>query len=1584
MTRDSHLRRKSVRPQNPTFKGGITAMNLRRKIAAALAAVMAFGSVGIMDLGARTYSVGTTPQGIEGEWIGHGATHRLTDIHAGVTGPFTGHGVDFVVSGSQLEHGTGQMLEIRLRITGDGIWNYGRPGIEPNADRRTDTAVTSTDPNHWSNAAQANLGPSPNRPLVTDAPGANWGTTAAVWNAVFFNPAGQLLPGGGGGNMNATFWLNDLETSAGVGVPAGYTMVWAGDTNRAYIVDANRVAHWYAIWVPTGTGVGGGEFQGWHPVTAAADWVAGLPATFHITPGVSGNTAAALATWHGMIFADAGVPVAPADAVIFPTSDRTAVVMSLPANQQTGRILPVGAVTLTPSFATTHVFQSFTDTGVFALPTPPANVLPAMTNSPARGAVPTVATNTIANLGAVSGTPTLFPVREIFIPEIGGTFEQTENGSLALAAPSLSATNAAQRLVTAWELGGSWASPTAVGQGFIYNAGLSVYDPESGPVAIQHEWTTATGTGLNVPATGSILQPPTADPAFVAAFNSLGTLPTGVVLVPFHVGLPGALDSWFLVPMSVQGTTAPQYVTIDTTPVGTAAVTAATPPALIAGFGNTWFEGLGGAFGDPDAGHEFPTAVASQASLGNYSWQRVGAQYWRGQTIDAALGGVTVTVPGGNTALAWGTSANDAQRLGSGNIPMEGAGTPDQDTRIISPLTSVGNDGVIGSRLNHIAFTGRVNPNPQHRNEIPFTLTFEHANEMVIRWQRADVDRYGAASSVLRVPMLVQATGNGEIAVEVMSATISPALIGGARQVITGAGIGGQLTIPGGGIGVGMSTALISDLRITEVGYGFRAGEVRAFTLTLPYDYVWVRNVGSAATNMRVHGSGRAGAFNNVDWGTNFTTEMRGMVASRWAGPENSAPFMFISQHPDTGVSRLHVVMNGATFPTGQGVGQITFHNLMVGHRNPINPVWAEDLSITLANGYGGGFRSETAGSIHTTAGGTYNALWNVIAPASVVAFSLVNQGLTLRPTDNAAGEMQDVIAGRTYRNLQANNPNMMPTAVDSFAGVARRIRVEETVPGSALNRDLVFTLTDAEGEALDTAKIAAVQFNSGVLGVAGQAGLFAGFGDNVLFHNAVPEANAVHRIIAGAGDLTNPAAINVMFSEDGRTVTVRGLRANDILHRRVWLEATFFLSTDVNSDDNVYVTLTQVGPGIGGFDADFVYPNATLQLADVRQVLEIESEMTNIPHRAQSIDVADIVITELEAGALVRDRRIELAISEFGVPSTRTELGFNPIVAGDVTASGTLNVAMMPTTLGQSIIRTNVTSASNAAATLTFSNLDLFVNQAIPVGSYGVVARGSAILDNDNSEINARAGVANNPNNPGFRRYGFGGLLFEPFANVTMPGAYGTGGGAIVDPQVAQVTARQNSNIVEIDGRTVQMMTEDGRATPMRNVNDFNFFPLRGIAQVFGAEHNISWAWVMADGSLSTSTWSATQQVNLVLGGRTIIFTTGSSTFTVNGVAYTMPAGQMPHNHEGTIFVSFAALGHALGVHVSYEGHGAAQQFFFNQPDRGNVVTLEGAGGAAPATEPVVTNEELYNYYLNNNGNNGNGNGEEEEEEAA
>ncbi|MCL2377342.1 MAG: hypothetical protein FWC76_08125, partial [Defluviitaleaceae bacterium] len=100
-------------------------MRFRRKIAAALALVMAFGSIAALNVEARDF--GPNPrQGFHGTFSGHANGHRL--VEAEITGTGLHRAVDLVLAGNALlNHTDGNIGTMTLRIDGPAVWNYGAP-----------------------------------------------------------------------------------------------------------------------------------------------------------------------------------------------------------------------------------------------------------------------------------------------------------------------------------------------------------------------------------------------------------------------------------------------------------------------------------------------------------------------------------------------------------------------------------------------------------------------------------------------------------------------------------------------------------------------------------------------------------------------------------------------------------------------------------------------------------------------------------------------------------------------------------------------------------------------------------------------------------------------------------------------------------------------------------------------------------------------------------------------------------------------------------------------------------------------------------------------------------------------------------------------------------------------------------------------------------------------------------------------------------------------------------------------------------------------------------------------------------------
>ena len=248
-------------------------MRFKRKIAAALAAVMAFGSVGIMDLAARYYPVSEARSGIHGEWLGHGPAHqsnRLVDVNSVARNEAGHHGVDFVIVGSQLHHGWGEHQSLRLRITGDGIWNYGARGITNTAARPTQVSRLAPPSGHTPGEASLNNIPIP----VLTTRFSNVNPAGTPVQPFGFWRDDQSANGGPGDTRTALDWIVQ-----GPGVTYAWpvsTIRWANTSDTAYRVLPTNVAIFYSPFIPVAPGPG---FDVWQPINPAGPYTAASWAT---------------------------------------------------------------------------------------------------------------------------------------------------------------------------------------------------------------------------------------------------------------------------------------------------------------------------------------------------------------------------------------------------------------------------------------------------------------------------------------------------------------------------------------------------------------------------------------------------------------------------------------------------------------------------------------------------------------------------------------------------------------------------------------------------------------------------------------------------------------------------------------------------------------------------------------------------------------------------------------------------------------------------------------------------------------------------------------------------------------------------------------------------------------------------------------------------------------------------------------------------------------------------------------------------------------------------------------------------------
>ena len=503
------------------------------------------------------------------------------------------------------------------------------------------------------------------------------------------------------------------------------------------------------------------------------------------------------------------------------------------------------------------------------------------------------------------------------------------------------------------------------------------------------------------------------------------------------------------------------------------------------------------------------------------------------------------------------------------------------------------------------------------------------------------------------------------------------------------------------------------------------------------------------------------------------------------------------------------------------------------------------------------------------------------------------------------------------------------------FGGVAANITVADTagLQGTALgatNPGLsagtwTLTVTDSEGNAIpDYARIAAAQFNTG--GNINNGGFnnaqFINHHGPGLTGNAAQTGTNARRVSA---DTSVANSVFVNFAANGSAVTISGMQHTT--NSAISLVSQLRLSTNVLFNGNVYVTVTNNQ----GF-------SQTLHVATARAPISISAQPTYITTGVSALaSVGNITITENFAGAIPAGSIIDLRLTQegaggiFGIPFHTVGGGNVSVAAGEGGTALTIQTvanAAQPGVAGQAaidgalnnIIRLTIGSQSTGQpSVITVSGLSINPGFAL-AGSRNLeitqLPANRSLVDNNglniaNTAANPNIAITNNFQMP---------IASIPYLTIGVEGAVNVS---------AAVTAQTGTPFITVNGAQRTMTNANGQAISVINHQDFNFLPLRGIAEAFGIEP--AWGW-NPEGQLF---------VAINLPGRNVVFTQGSDTFTVNGVE-SPSMNATVQNFGGSTFLPFAYLGLALNIPVTWEHApaGGGQLIHFNQPNLGTLPT--------------------------------------------
>jgi hypothetical protein len=628
------------------------------------------------------------------------------------------------------------------------------------------------------------------------------------------------------------------------------------------------------------------------------------------------------------------------------------------------------------------------------------------------------------------------------------------------------------------------------------------------------------------------------------------------------------------------------------------------------------------------------------------------------------------------------------------------------------------------------------------------------------------------------------------------------------------------------------------------------------------------------------------------------------------------------------GGSRINVVIENNAARTG--VRGIHLTNVAIGHVNVNAPISSEAVNVTI----GRHILNPVAGTIGAVPG----------IPDSMIISDRVDNPLvvtTARFRDygfdfTRTGEPTNITAGRTYtegawRRGAVEGRNIVATTLSDFAGTAARVNLTELVPETGfVSREFTFTATDANGNVLEDVKIAAVTLNT--LNTGGNGNGIS----NTTFYNVNGTGNRNWNVLGqganadgnwtgSAGLVTTPRPV-IEFSPSGHHVAVQHLRTNvaganhantPMQSDRLTVEATFHFSVNPNFEGPIYVAVDDNRNFDMQFRTDFISDEGLLHVANVRKPITVESTPTTVSIGFATVNVNNIVLTEDRAGDFRQGSTIEIGLGEHA-HSVRpwSGLGFNAVSANNVAVTNAnpnpnLRTDVSVATQPGGIVTLQVLRATGATtpSTITLSGLSVQAHQSVPVGNYNLYVRGSAIMDNDYWTVNDRPnpGAFSHPllqfNETGHRRYAFTqGLVVEEnpiYVSVIHPTPHGV--------ITSVVRATVGSNIVSVDDVTRMMTNADGVATPLLNIQDRTFIPLRGLMEVL--DGGVSWGFTNGPGTPVF--------VEIAIGDRVALFTVGSMTATVNG--QTMQMDVAPVNLDGSVFVPLGFVGQALGVPVNW-----------------------------------------------------------------
>lgn len=384
-------------------------------------------------------------------------------------------------------------------------------------------------------------------------------------------------------------------------------------------------------------------------------------------------------------------------------------------------------------------------------------------------------------------------------------------------------------------------------------------------------------------------------------------------------------------------------------------------------------------------------------------------------------------------------------------------------------------------------------------------------------------------------------------------------------------------------------------------------------------------------------------------------------------------------------------------------------------------------------------------------------------------------------------------------------------------------------------------------------------------------------------------------------GDLETAAQID----NDGTTLTLLNKDMDIDEGECAEFELTLYVSVDADFAGDITVGVSGAGIEDESVLEDVVVANAVTPIS-------ITSSTTKANMGYQAVDTADITITETQAGALLDEKEVVVAIDSLYGSS---ELGFADDNI-DYTIEGELEVKNFDVTDGE--IRFVVDKDSyNEPSSITINNVKVGSTRSVPYGSYDLKVMGEAIINNYDKNVDDVYPVKGESfltvKNADEVKHDMAyfdttdGYSFDDYLSIV------TETGTL--DSVVEVTIGEST--IKVDGEDVTMDV----APYIQTSSNSTMVPLRFVSIAIGVDSDN----VNSVDDSSKVMWDANSKTATILyaagnGQKIIQFTAGSNTMVIDGTAVPMDNGVVAEITNDRMFVPFRALGQALGVPVTWD----------------------------------------------------------------